>query len=120
MSTYTDEQLADLWADSPHLIQIWCDNGREQVTALPIRLDLKWFRDLRLALVHRKRIGWTVTEMRTGLAIGSSCGVGTKRPLHAVEFARRRLAKVGRPAYDGIVATKPAINDDLPAAEIVL
>ena len=29
------------WADSPHLIQIWCDNGREQVTALPIRLDLK-------------------------------------------------------------------------------
>ena len=41
MSTYTDDQLAELWADSPHLIQIWCDNGREQVTALPIRLDLK-------------------------------------------------------------------------------
>ena len=120
MSTYTDEQLAELWADSPHLNQIRCDGGRQQVTALPIRLDLKWFRDLRLALVHRKRVGWTVTEMSTGLAIGSSCGVGTKRPMQAVEFAKRRLAKVGRAAYDSIVGGKRTINDDVPQAEIVL
>jgi hypothetical protein len=112
--------LAGLWADSSSSIALCCEDGRPQTTALPIRLDLDGFRDVALALVYRNKVGWTVTEMHTGLAIGSSCGVGTKRPLQAVDAAKRRLAKVGRWVYDDIVRGKRTINDDVLEAEIVL
>ncbi len=120
MTTYTDEQLAELWADSPHLIQIRLrDNNRLQVTALPIRLDMGEY-DMPLALIYRDKIGWSVTDVHTGLSVGVIPGFEPQTPHEAIDAARCRIATSGYHAYADRVESMPAINDDLPESEIVL